>query len=49
MILACLIFLTVILIALTYPSYHETMTGAQKQLLANSTILKTEQGILSIL
>jgi len=43
-ILACLICSTAILIALTYPDYHDTMTEAQKQLLANSTILKTEYG-----
>ena len=43
-ILACLICSTAILIALTYPNYHDTMTEAQKQLLANSTILKTEYG-----
>ncbi|WP_239450996.1 alpha/beta fold hydrolase [Methanosarcina horonobensis] len=43
-ILAFLICSTVILIALTYPNYHETMTEAEKQLIANSTILKTEYG-----
>lgn len=43
-ILACLICSTAILIALTYLDYHDTMTEAQKQLLANSTILKTEYG-----
>lgn len=43
-ILACLICSTVMLIALTYPNYHETMTETQKQLLANSSILKTEYG-----
>ncbi|WP_255335855.1 alpha/beta fold hydrolase [Methanosarcina sp. KYL-1] len=41
---ACLICTTVILIALTYPNYHDTMTEAQKQLLANSNILETEYG-----
>lgn len=43
-ILACLICTTVILIALTYPNYHDTMTEAQKQLLSNSNILRTEYG-----
>lgn len=43
-ILACLICTTIILIALTYPNYHDTMTETQKQLLMNSTILKTEYG-----
>ncbi|KKH45571.1 alpha/beta fold hydrolase [Methanosarcina sp. 1.H.A.2.2] len=43
-ILAFLICSTFMLIALTYPNYHETMKEAQKQLLANSTILKTEYG-----
>ena len=32
------------LIALTYPDYHKTMTEAEEQLLADSTILKTEYG-----
>ena len=43
-ILACLICATVIVIALTYPNYHDTMTEAQKRLLTNSNILKTEYG-----
>ncbi len=43
-ILAFLICTTIILIALTYPNYHDTMTETQKQLLTNSTILETEYG-----
>lgn len=43
-ILACLICTTAILITLTYPNYHDTMTEAQKQLLSNSNILRTEYG-----
>jgi pimeloyl-ACP methyl ester carboxylesterase len=43
-ILAFSICATVILIALTYPNYHDTMTEAQRQLLTNSDILKTEYG-----
>jgi len=43
-ILAFLICSAIILIALTYPNYHETMAEAEKQLLAGSTILKTEYG-----
>ncbi len=43
-IFACLICTTAIVIALTYPSYHDTMEEAQKRLLANSNILKTEYG-----
>ena len=43
-ILTCLICATVILIALTYPNYHDTKTDAQKRLLTNSDILKTEYG-----
>lgn len=41
-ILACLICATVILIALTYPNYHDTKTEVQKRLLTNSNILKTD-------
>jgi pimeloyl-ACP methyl ester carboxylesterase len=43
-ILVCLICATVILIALTYPNYHDAKTEAQKRLLTNSNILKTEYG-----
>ncbi|MGI5992494.1 MAG: alpha/beta fold hydrolase [Methanosarcina sp.] len=43
-ILAFLICSTIILIALTYPDYHETMTETEKRLLADSTIMKTEYG-----
>lgn len=43
-ILAILVFTTVILVALTYPEYHDTITETQQQLNANSTILKTEYG-----
>lgn len=43
-VLACSICITVILIALTYPDYHNTMTEKQKQLLTNSNILQTEYG-----
>jgi len=43
-ILACFICATIILIALTYPNYLDTKKEAQKQLLANSNILKTEYG-----
>lgn len=43
-ILAFLICSAIILIALTYPNYHDTMTEAEEQLLADSTILKTEYG-----
>ncbi len=46
---AFLICSAIVLIALTYPNYLETMTEAEEQLLADSTILKTEYGgILSI-
>ncbi len=43
-VLACSICITVILIALTYPDYHNTMTEKQKQLLTDSNILQTEYG-----
>ncbi|WMW22940.1 alpha/beta hydrolase [Methanolobus mangrovi] len=43
-ILACLICTTVILIALTYPNYHDTMTEAQKRLPTDSSVLETEYG-----
>ncbi|MEZ5336496.1 MAG: alpha/beta hydrolase [Methanolobus sp.] len=41
-VLACSICITVILIVLTYPDYHDTMTEKQKQLLTDSNILQTE-------
>ncbi|WP_445474762.1 alpha/beta fold hydrolase [Methanococcoides methylutens] len=43
-ILVCLICTTVMLIALTYPNYHDTVSESQKQLITNSNILKTEYG-----
>ncbi|WP_319507613.1 alpha/beta hydrolase [uncultured Methanolobus sp.] len=43
-IVACLICTTVILIVLTYPNYHDTMTDAQERLLTESNILETEYG-----
>jgi pimeloyl-ACP methyl ester carboxylesterase len=43
-IVAILIFATVILFALTYPEYHDTITETRQQLNSDSTVLNTEYG-----
>ena len=45
-IVAALICITVVLVALTYPRYHNEMRASKERLIVNSGILKTEQGDL---
>jgi hypothetical protein len=43
---AILVCMGVLLFTLTYPSFHREMRAARERLLADSEILKTDQGVI---